>query len=628
MLFVSASNAAAQDNQFFQKIAGRWEGTLEYADYQSGERVKLKTVLQIVPADGGNAARFLYTYDDFGKVMKSEDAHRIDFAAKKYSIGEDEFSFEETGDKFLLYGKQLDNDRLEPVRETISFGANELIILKETRSPFQFRHQYVFKRAAEFPAQKTLSTAQMAADFQIFKRALTQLHPGLYRYNTPTEIENAFREMETKLKNPLPEGEFFKLLSQFVSLIACGHTYLNPLNQTDAAQSRLFTPRIYLPFYFRLLDRKMIVTGNVSSKKLAAGSEITKINGVPVEKIIAELLSITATDGRNTLAARLKSLELFIARDNQYLPFDICFPLFFPLKDETFQIEAVDYATKKPVKFQVLAMSRAERFAETERRYGKTPDYESEWKFEIREDAVGVLKIGNSLTWRLKTIDYKKFLADAFAQLKAKSIKNLVIDYRGNDGGDDDLNVEIIKHLTRRTIRCVEPKKRLVRVSQPDADLSQYIEVYSKEIREFLTKGVPANSAKKYGSGLYEILTDEPCQPIEPTLDRFDGKAFLISDATNASAAFQFVRAVKATKLATIVGEETAGNLQGINGGNYFLLRLPNSTFEIDVPVYFFAPLDAQKDSAVLPDIHIKPSVDDIAAGRDLEMNYILQSIK
>ena len=109
----------------------------------------------------------------------------------------------------------------------------------------------------------------------------------------------------------------------------------------------------------------MIVTGNLSSKNLSGGQRNHAINGVPVEHIIDSLLTVTTADGRGTIATRLKSLELKIARENQYQPFDIYFPLFFPTKDEVFEIEAIDYANEKTMKFQILAMTRAERFAET-----------------------------------------------------------------------------------------------------------------------------------------------------------------------------------------------------------------------------------------------------------------------
>lgn len=619
---------SAQNKSFWQTISGRWEGTLEYADYQSNERVKLKTILTIAASADGNSAKFSYVYDDFGKVLKSENEHRIEQSAKKYFIGKDEFSFEEKESEIVLLGAQIDGEKIEPIRTTIKFSSDRLTILKETRTPFAFRHQYTFKRAAQFEPLKTLSPAQMSQDFSIFKRALKQLHPGLYRYNTPAEFESFFKEIEAKLTKPLPEEEFFRLLAQTASQIACGHTYLNPLNQTKFVRAKLFERRVYFPFYFRLIDKKMIVMENISSKKLPTGSEIVKINGVAAGKIINDLLSVTSLDGRGTMTARLKSLELKRTRENQFQTFDVYFPLLFPLKDEIFEIEAVDYQTKKPLKFQVLAMSRAEKFAETERIYGKTPTYEDEWKFQIRDDSTAILKIGNSLTWRLKTFEYKQFIAVAFAEMRLKNVKNLILDWRGNDGGNSDLNIEIIKYLTKTKIDCLEPVKRFVRVSRPDKDLTDYIEVFDEQMRRFLTEGVPENLLKKSVGDLYEFLGKAECETIEPAGNNFTGKTFLITNAENASAAFQFARAIKSNKLAAIVGEETAGNLQGINGGNYFLLRLPNSTFEIDIPVYFQSPTTAQKDSGVVPDFQIKPKIENIADNSDSELNYVFELIK
>ncbi len=141
------------------------------------------------------------------------------------------------------------------------------------------------ERAPETSAPERIFTPlQLAEDFSIFRKALTQLHLGLYRYNSPAQIERAFDELETKLKSPMRDGEFFKLLAQFVSQIRCGHTYLNPLNQPKTVRARFFEGRIYLPFFFRIIDRKLIVTGNLSDKRLTTGSEVTNINRVRLLK--------------------------------------------------------------------------------------------------------------------------------------------------------------------------------------------------------------------------------------------------------------------------------------------------------------------------------------------------------
>jgi Peptidase family S41 len=537
---------------YFNPLAGKWEGELEYSDYQSGKRVKLKT---------------------------------------------------------------------------ITFTGDTLTILKETRRPLRFRHQYTFKRSQETSAvEQTFSAAQLAEDFSLFKRALKQLHPGLYRYNSPAQLERRFNQLEARLKSPTTDGELFRLLAEFVSQIKCGHTYLNPLNQPKAVRARFLEGRTYLPFYFRLIDRKMIITGNLSSQKLSKGSEIIRINGVSTARIIDRLLTVTTADGTNTTGTRLKSIELGIPRENTHQLFDIYFPLFFPVPDRVYSIEAVERSTNKRIKFQVTAMTRTERFAETQKRYGVLPTYDDDWRFEIQADNTAYLKVPHSLTWRLKKVDYQKLIANAFAEMKAKKVRVLIIDWRGNDGGDEAVGMLVASYLSARPIDCYDRKTRYVKSTKVDDDLFKYLTFYDEDLKQGLQKGLPPSQFQLSDNNLFRVLGDPPCQPLQAQANNFQGRAFVIADASNVSASFQFLRAVRDNKLATIVGQPSGGNLQGINGDSYGLLSLPNSRFEIDIPLYFQDPLTVQPDGGIVPDHLIKPSVDDIVAGIDAELNFILKS--
>jgi hypothetical protein len=630
---VFSSNAAAQTDNFFSKIAGHWEGTLEYQDYSADKRVRLKTYLTVKPAPDGNSAEFTTVYDDFGRIIKNSQTVRIDWAARKYFAGETEYAIDalEAG-KIILLGSGQDGERVEPNRTTISFDENSLDFLKETRAPWQFRNRLTLKRASEdVLAKKSFSPAQLREDFEIFKKTFVAIHPGIYRYQTPASLEKLFAEFAADLKTPLAEDEFFLRLARLTSRIYCGHTYLNPYNQNALLRERIFGGKTYLPFYFRITGGKIVVTENAAAQDLPRGSEIRKINGVPAREIINKLLAVTNADGKNTLAHRLSQIELTRFAAERYAHFDWYFPLVFPLKTDRFEIEAVEAQTKKTIKFQTPAMTKAERTAEIEKRYGKAPTYDDGWKFEIRENSVGYLKIANSITWRLKRVKFKEFLADAFAELRAKNVKNLIIDLRGNDGGDTNIGFELARYLAKSELPPYAESRRLVRNVAAQPDLLKNLDTYSEDLKANLRNGLPPNIYRPIENGFYEILPNEKVTTyprVAPAENNFQGETFVIGDASNASATFSFLKFVKNNRLARIVGEESGGNLQGINGGNYYFLNLPNSRIEIDIPVYFFAPLTAQKDSAVVPDYRIEPTAREIADGIDAEVNFILKLIK
>jgi len=631
MILILSANAFAQGNKtFFQTVAGNWAGVLEYQDYSANKRVKLKTYLTINPSADGNSAEILTVYDDFGRIIKDTEIEKLDLTAKKFISGESEYKIGslESG-KIVLFGSGQDGDTVEPIRKTITYDDDTLVFLKETRSPWQFRNQLSLKRSNEnVLAKKTFSSEKLKEDWMVFKNTLIAIHPGIYRYNSPENLEKEFTEFEKKLDQTMSEGEFFLLVSQFLYKIKCGHTYTNFYNQDSLVRERIFNGKNYLPFYFEIIDGRIIVTENASPDGLSKGSEITKINGFTAKEIIAKLLTVTNADGNSTLEHRINQIALSRNAAERYAHFDWFFPLFFPLKNDKFSIEAVDFASKKKLNFEIPAMTKAERTAEMAKRYGATPTYDDGWKFEIKNNLIGYLKINNSITWRLKKIKFEEFLANAFAELRAKNVKNLIIDLRGNDGGSTDIGFQLARYLAPKKLPPYAEGRRLVRnvVAQPE--LLKNIDTYSDELRNALKSGVPENQFRKLDAQFFEITGREDYPAVEPFANNFKGKTYIISDASNASATFQFLNYVQENRLATIVGQTTGGNKQGINGGNYFFLYLPNSKIEIDIPVYFQAPLTPQKDESVVPDIAVKRQKDDIGNNYDREIVMIKNLIK
>ncbi|MCB1023827.1 MAG: hypothetical protein KDB79_05535 [Acidobacteria bacterium] len=613
----------AKSQTFFQTIEGKWQGILEYRDYSTNERVKVKTFVVVKTSSDGNSAEIFTTYDDFGKVLQNGEIQRIDIAGKRFYEDEEEFTIESIKPgRIVLKGSGQDGNSIEPFRKTITYSPDSLTILKETRTPFVFRNRLTLtKVSAKTIPERILTTAELKADFEVLKAALKELHPGLYRYNTAQEMEKKFDLFETKLTKPLNEGEFFKFTAQLLSEIDCYHTYLNPYNQKKEVRERLFDRQNYFPFYFQIIDGKMIVTENASTKTLARGSEITRINGIPTAKIIKDLLTVTSSDGKNNLSNRLKAIEINRSSGPEYALFDLYFPLFFSTEDNVFTVEAIKSKTKEKTKFQVLAMTKDERTREMETRYGKTPGYDDGWKFEIRDKNTGYLKLSNFAVWKL-SFDYKNFLANSFRAMRAANTKNLIIDIRENGGGDDGVYRELFRYLSKKDLPCKFPVRSYIKTPKADPEILKYAETYEKEILQMLTAGVPETLYKPAGNGLFEYLGDRAeCEPLKPKENNFRGKTYLLVNSANASAAFTFARYAQEYELAALVGQETGGNKKGFTGGSYLFVYLPNSRFEFDLPLIAGFSIAPQKDEGVFPDVYVKRKAEDIGNDFDRELN-------
>lgn len=259
-------------------------------------------------------------------------------------------------------------------------------------------------------------------------------------------------------------------------------------------------------------------------------------------------------------------------------------------------------------------------------RYPDFPKTRDElWHFEVREDNIGVLTLNSFglMGWKSLTIDYKKFLADAFASLKKQRVEQLIIDIRKNNGGNDEMAEELLTYFNIDRIKEVETEGR-TRYREFPETLKPFVQSWG-DPWYFNLK--PDREDKESGYYIFEkaFYID---QPNKKKRNVFRGGIYFLISPANASLAYYLPKGVRKYKVGTLVGQETGGNLRGINGGQILFLRLPGSQIEIDVPVMGGFAIKAEPNHGVLPDVEVKPTVADIYNGVDTEMEAVLKLIK
>ncbi len=451
----------------------------------------------------------------------------------------------------------------------------------------------------------------LASDIRLLRRAYETLHPGLYRYNTPAQMNRAFERLEADWARGPTLPEAYLSLSQMLASVGCGHSYANFYNQSDAVVESLFAGPGKLPFLFTWLGGQMVITDPQGTEGLARGDTVRRIGGTPSGEVLEALLPFARADGNN--AAKRVS-QLSVSGLDKFESFDVFHGLAFPREDTVLlSVTSADCAEREVRVASITLADRQARMAAT-----TTGDEAFTRGFEANGACVLTMP-----GWALYNSDWdwKAFIDDTFREMESRKSPALIADLRGNEGGLD-CGDEILARMIGADLPRTAYERR-VRYQKTPSDLDPYLDTWDNSFRDY------SASTDPLGDGFYRLIESagQSRAPITPKGTRFVGKLIVLTDASNSSATFQFANLVKSNGLGTLVGETTGGSQRGINGGAFFFLRLPESGLEADLPLIGTFPLEPKPDAGIEPDIRVASTPASLAAGSDPVMEAALAQV-
>ncbi len=459
-------------------------------------------------------------------------------------------------------------------------------------------------------AQTQFTPQQLQADVAILRKAYETLHPGLYKYADTATINRYFAECQASLTHTQSLADAYLAFMKLTARFKCGHSYPNFYNQ-ESAVKELFEQKNCLPFWFRLVENRMLVTKSADAT-VPVGAEILGINGVPVSNIIQTMLPLVRADGSNDGKRR----ELLQLSGQNYEYFDVLLPLLFPTRTPSFALKMINLRNKRPLLATVQGVLHTDRNAQIKRDFPAETDTNATFGWV---DANTALLTINSLASWDNSFKYGKFYDAAVTEFNQKKGQNLIIDIRRCEGGDLWNGKQLIRHLLTKPIVINEQQDCWAYVSM-DSSLSQYIDnqwAYQWRYRH-------ADDFVRLPSGQYRGKKDGHGMRLDPSENHLNlpGRVFLLTSATNSSAAWQFASVMREHQLATLVGQETGGNQKGITAGSLFFMLLPNTKIEVDVPLIGMDYTEAAKrpDAGLKPDVLVKPTVNALLQGTDQEL--------
>jgi C-terminal processing protease CtpA/Prc len=219
--------------------------------------------------------------------------------------------------------------------------------------------------------------------------------------------------------------------------------------------------------------------------------------------------------------------------------------------------------------------------------------------------------------------DFNRFFNESFAEIKNGNTKDLILDLRDNGGGSLTACRNLFAYLV---------DKDFIYLTKTEVDKRFNPYLYSKGVLNVL-RVLPFQIVNtillKKNKDKYQ-LNYKGMKPLHPKKNHFDGKVYVLINGYSFSAAALLAANLKGTERATFVGQETGGGFNGCVAGSIPILSLPKSKLKLRMGLYPVVPY-AHTDiigRGIFPDHEIKTTIEGILAGKDIELDWVMNDIK
>ncbi|NBB14042.1 hypothetical protein GVN21_01580 [Caulobacter sp. SLTY] len=444
------------------------------------------------------------------------------------------------------------------------------------------------------PDSQLYQPAALRADFEEMYRRLKGAHVDLYAFTPKAEMDQAYAATLARLDRPMTQMQAQVLFQTFLARARMGHTRIDFPHQAWSA-FRAGGGKAF-PLVIRPVGSRVWVSGNMSgSDQVARGDELLALEGQPIGAWLSRTgrhVSAETTYMRDSLLefdfARLLWLE--IGQKDR-------FTVTLRRGDRTFDValaartreEAAAFAAAQPPTLDLDTPMRQARMLRGGIAYLRPgPFYNAEAQVEAdMYDARGFIA----------------FTDKAFEDFIAARATDLIIDLRGNPGGDNAFSDPMIAWFADRPFRFFSSFK--VKVSLEAIAANQ-----ARIDHDPVTAGdVSQIYARLYASAKPGDIVDFPMPQAQPrTGRRFKGRVWLLIDRQSYSNTVSVAALVQDYGFGKVLGEPTSDMASTYGAMERFTLA--NTGLSVGFPkARIIRPNGDRRSRGVTPDIPIRSPI-------------------
>jgi Peptidase family S41 len=301
-----------------------------------------------------------------------------------------------------------------------------------------------------------------------------------------------------------------------------------------------------LPIEAAILGGRVYVARDFSEERRLAGAEILSINDVPIEKILASMLTVVHGDGDSVTAGPYQLSRGRKFARNLYLIAGLQSP---------FKVRHTSGGTGSDSTVSGMTLNAMQEIETTRYSQSGKPANAS-WRL-LEGGSAGVLKISSFGGKAEDGTPLRDFFGRVFTEIQEKNIGRLILDVRDNGGGEDELGRRLFSYFADQPYRYYRDlvvnqlRFRFFRyVPNPDpppANIHQMFQLRADKKYHFI--GHPNWGVQ---------------QPASP---HFGGQVVVLMNGGSFSTTCEFLATLHSHGGAIFVGEETGGGYYGNTSG-------------------------------------------------------------
>ncbi len=454
---------------------------------------------------------------------------------------------------------------------------------------------------------KKYSAQEVKDDLEYMYETLEKSTYDLYALVEKEEMDRSYQAINGSINDSYSALEVYRLFQPFVAKVRMSHCFLfNPWGEYQNNYVKQGGTVFPLDFYF--FQGKVYVKDNFSANtSISKSDEVLSFNEVPIEEYMAEFcknLSGPSDYFKKSMIERFTFSRMY------WFHYDECKE--FKLKIKNKDGEELDIT---------LDAIPASDFEDQLKK--QESDTGEEREFYLINDTVAYLRPGKFLNADVeddlqnqRTFDnteFCNFIDSAFTVFAKEGSKNLIIDIRDNQGGDNSFSDYMIAYFADKPFSI--SSKFSIKTSQMTKSFWKDVEI--PQYRDLKKKIMSLEN------GSYLDVDLNYTDPHSES-KRFKGNVYVLINRYSYSNSASVAAIIQDYKFGEIIGEETSDEVTSYSAMHVF--KLPNTQISVSYPKGFMVrPNGDTTPRGVVPD-HIV--LDDLSTDKDEVLEYTLKLIE